>query len=266
MNTFSYSSIDSYDSCPFKYKFEYLFKIKNTEQNYSVISGYIYHEAIRRFFEESVSYDLADLLEVFNEEIKRNKEKIKFEFLNEEIKEKGIKDMQNFYNNFISCIIPALKENQSKKTIFCEKKFEFDFKEKYKINGKIDFIKIDGQNDAQIIDFKSSQTKFSEKDLEEKIQLKVYKMASKYSEDLNQGDLRLSEKKITLKYYFLGREKEAIIAVDDDQYKEDILSEKVSDIISMINNENFIINPKNYMSCFYCDYKIFCGKYYGNSI
>ena len=265
MNTFSYSSIDSYDSCPLKYKFEYLFKIRNTEQNHSMITGHIYHETIRRFFEESSSHDLTDLLKVLDEEIKGNEDKLQFEFLNEEIKEKGIKDMKNFYINFVSGILPALKENQTKKTIFCEKKFEFIFKDQYKINGKIDFIKIDGHHDAQIMDFKSSQVKFSQKDLKEKIQLKIYKLASKYSKDLNQEELRLSGKKIALKYYFLGREKEAVIAVDDE-YDEDIFSEKISDIISSVNNENFIVNPKNYMSCFYCNYKIFCGKYYGNSI
>ncbi|MHB1334362.1 MAG: UrvD/REP family ATP-dependent DNA helicase [Candidatus Humimicrobiaceae bacterium] len=266
INTFSYSSIESYDSCPFKYKFEYLFKIKSAEQKYSLLSGSIYHEAVRRFLEESDNYEISDLLCILDEEIKRNKDKLKFEFLAEEIKEKGINDMQNFYINFVSGILPALKSNKFKKTIFCEKKFEFDFKDKYRINGKIDFIKAEDDHRVEILDFKSSQAKFSEKDLKEKIQLKIYKMASKYSKSLNQGQLKLSDKKISLKYYFLGREKDPYLIMPDDEYSEDILAEKISETISNIKDEIFIINPKNYMSCFYCNYKIFCGKYYGNSI
>ncbi|MHB1347542.1 MAG: UvrD-helicase domain-containing protein, partial [Candidatus Humimicrobiaceae bacterium] len=227
-NTFSYSSFESYDSCPLKYKFEYLFKIKSPDQKFSMISGYIYHEAIRRFFEESSNYDFTDLLKITIEELKKNKDKIKFRFLYEEIKEKSKNDMLNFYNNFVSELLPGLKDNKSQRSVFCEKKFKFDFENKYTIKGKIDFIKIDDDFKARILDFKSSQVKFSEKDLKEKIQLKIYKMASKYSKDLNRQDMKLSDKKIILKYYFLGREKEPFLSVSDEDYNEDILAEKIS--------------------------------------
>jgi len=263
---FSYSSIESYDSCPFKYKFEYLFKIKSAEQKYSLISGSIYHEAIRRFFEESGNYEISDLLGIMDEEIKRNKDKFRFEFLTEEIKENSASDLRNFYKNFVLEILPALKNNEFQKTIFCEKKFEFDFRNKYQISGKIDFIKIKDNQRAEILDFKSSQVKFSEKDLKEKIQLKLYKMGSKYSKSLNRDQLKLSDKEISLKYYFLGKDKDPFLVMPDDYYDEDILTEKISEIISGIEDEIFIINPRNYMSCLYCNYKIFCGKYYGNTI
>ena len=263
---FSYSSIESYDSCPFKYKFEYLFKIKSAEQKYSLISGSIYHETIRRFFEESENYEISDLLGMLDEEIKRNKEKFRFEFLTEEIKENSENDLQNFYKNFVLEILPALKNNEFQKSIFCEKNFEFDFKNKYKIKGKIDYIKIGDNQKAEILDFKSSQVKFSEKDLKEKIQLRLYKMGSKYSKSLNRDQLKLSDKEISLKYYFLGRDKDPYLIMPDDYYDEDLLTEKISEVISRIEDEVFIINPKNYMSCLYCNYKIFCGKYYGNTV
>ncbi|MHB1377522.1 MAG: UvrD-helicase domain-containing protein [Candidatus Humimicrobiaceae bacterium] len=266
VRNFSYSSIESYDSCPFKYKFEYLFKIKSAEQKYSLISGSIYHEAIRRFFEEGGNYEISDLLRIMDEEIKKNKDKFRFEFLIEEIRENSANDLRNFYKNFVLEILPALKNNEFQKTIFCEKKFEFDFKNKYKITGKIDFIKIKDNQRAEILDFKSSQVKFSEKDLKEKIQLKLYKMGSKYSKSFNLDRLKLSDKEISLKYYFLGRDKDPYLNMPDDYYDEDILTEKISEVISRIENEIFIINPKNYISCLYCNYKIFCGKYYGNTI
>ena len=266
IRNFSYSSIESYDSCPFKYKFEYLFKIKSAEQKYSLISGSIYHESIRRFFEESENYEINDLLEITDKEIERNKDKLKFKFLTEEIKENSAKDMRNFYKNFVLEILPALKNNKLQKTIFCEKKFEFDFRNKYRISGKIDFIKIIDNQRAEILDFKSSQVKISEKDLKEKIQLKLYKMSSRYSKSLNEDQLKLSDKEISLKYYFLGNDKDPYLDMPDDYYDEDILTEKISEVISGVENEVFIIRPKNYMSCLYCNYKIFCDRYYGNDI
>ncbi|HEY5501270.1 MAG TPA: hypothetical protein VIK09_04745, partial [Candidatus Humimicrobiaceae bacterium] len=60
--------------------------------------------------------------------------------------------------------------------------------------------------------------------------------------------------------------KDPFLVMPDDYYDEDILTEKISEIISGIEDEIFIINPRNYMSCLYCNYKIFCGKYYGNTI
>jgi hypothetical protein len=54
--------------------------------------------------------------------------------------------------------------------------------------------------------------------------------------------------------------------ISDDYYDENILTEKLSEVISRVEDEIFIINPKNYMSCLYCNYKIFCDKYYGNKI
>ncbi len=263
---FSYSSIESYDSCPLKYKFEYLFKIKSQDQKFTLISGSIYHEAIRRFFEESESHEVSDLLAITEEEIEKNKDKFRFEFLAEEMKENSIKDLQNFYINFVLEILPDLKKNEFNKTIFSEKKFEFLFKNKYKINGKIDFIKIKNDQTAEIIDFKSSGSMFSEKDLREKIQLKLYKMGSKYSKSLNLDQLKLADREIILKYYFLGSDKDPYMVMSDDDYDEDILTNKISDTISGIESEIFIIDPRNYMSCLYCNYKIFCGKYYGNSI
>ena len=91
-------------------------------------------------------------------------------------------------------------------------------------------------------------------------------MGSKYSKSLNLDQLKLADREIILKYYFLGSDKDPYMVMSDDDYDEDILTNKISDTISGIESEIFIIDPRNYMSCLYCNYKIFCGKYYGNSI
>lgn len=265
-NYFSYSSLESYDSCPFKYKHEYFFKIRNEEKKYSMLIGSIYHEIIRRFFKECVNYEISDLLRIVSEEIEAVKDQFEYDFYIEELKETGIKDFQNFYNFFITEVLAISQKNQEGEKLFCERKFEFELDSKEKITGKIDFINIIDGHSAEIIDFKSSSKKYSEKDFKEKLQLKIYKLGTKFAKTLNQDGLNLKNKEIILKYYFLGNEKEPLITVSPQYYDEGELVGRISKIISNIKDENFDIKPKNYMSCYYCDYKIFCEKYYGNQI
>ncbi|MCL6087062.1 MAG: ATP-dependent helicase [Actinobacteria bacterium] len=266
-NYFSYSSLETYDACPFKYKFEYFFKIKNEEKKLSILIGSIYHEIIRRFFKESKNFEFNDLAEIAGKEIERASDKFKYEFYIRELRENVIKDFQNFYNIFILPIISILQKNRKDGLVLSEKKFEFELTDTREIiTGKIDFIKIDSDREAEIIDFKSSSNKYSDRDLEDELQLKIYKLAAKLSKSLNEDNINLKNKEIILKYYFLGKEKDPFLEMPDDYYKEDELIERILKIIQNIKNENFDINPKNFMSCYYCDYKIFCEKYYGSPI
>ena len=50
---YSYSSIESYDDCPLKYKIKYFFGLKSKEENLSLLVGSIYHSIIGRFLNES---------------------------------------------------------------------------------------------------------------------------------------------------------------------------------------------------------------------
>jgi len=266
-NYFSYSSLETYSQCPFKYKHQYLFKIRNEEEKIPLLTGIVYHEVIRRFFQENSKYESGRLLEIFNDEIQKIKNQLGFDFYLKEITEDGIKTFQNFYNFFVvDYFLKNLTEIKNSKTFFCEKKFEFEFGNEDIITGKIDFINIINENTAEIIDFKSSQNKYTKQDLMDELQLKIYKFSSKHSKSLNQDGLNLMNKKINLRYYFLGSEKDPFMDLPDEYYDENDLILKIKKIISNIKDENFEIMPGNYMSCHYCDYKIFCDKYYGNRI
>ena len=43
---FSFSAIDTYDDCPFKYKMKYFLKLRTEEENMSLRIGSLYHNII----------------------------------------------------------------------------------------------------------------------------------------------------------------------------------------------------------------------------
>ncbi|MCE5329954.1 ATP-dependent helicase [bacterium] len=265
-NYFSFSSLESYSECPFRYKFEYFFKIRNEEQKYSMLIGRVYHEIIRRFFEESKDYKVDDLLKIASDEINAAKSQFKYDFYMEELKENSITDFNNFYNFFVSEIITNLPKNLNDKSFFCEKKFTFELNNNTDITGKIDFINIIDKNTIEIIDFKSSSGRYSDKELKEELQLKIYRLAAEICNLSDKDNIHFENRDIVLKYYSLGKDKDPFSIVPSGYYEKDEITEKILKITSNIKNENFEINPRNYMSCYYCDYKIFCEKYYGNQI
>jgi len=263
---FSFSSLETYNECPFKYKFEYFFRIRNEEKKYSMLIGSVYHATIRRFFEESKDYKIDDLFKIANEEIDAVKDQLKYDFYIEELKENSFRDFNNFYNFFVSEIIANLQKNHEDKSFFCEMKFIFELDSNADIAGKIDFINIKDKNTVEITDFKSSSNKYSDKELEEELQLKIYRLAAEKYSLSGENDIYLNGSNIILKYYFLGREKDPFLIIPPEYYDKEELIKKILKTISNIRSENFNINPKDYMSCFYCDYKILCDKYYGTQI
>ncbi|MDD5658802.1 MAG: ATP-dependent DNA helicase [Actinomycetota bacterium] len=265
-NFFSYSSLESYDKCPLKYKFKYFLKVKGEEEKYSMLIGRVYHEIIRRFFEESKDYKIEDLLKIANDEVDAVKSQFKYDFYIEEFKENSIRDFNNFHIFFVSELIENLTKKPDGKLFFCEKDFVFKLSGDDYITGKIDFINISNRNNMEIIDFKSSSNKYSDKELKEELQLKIYRLAIESCDFPDKENIGLKDMNIVLKYYFISKDKDPFLMMPSDYYKKDELTEKIMKITSGIKNEKFETNPKDYMSCYYCNYKIFCEKYYGNQI
>ena len=84
---YSYSSIESYDDCPLKYKIKYFFGLKSKEENLSLLVGSIYHSIIGRFLNESQNYDENNLFEIFEQEIEQNRTDLKYNFYFNEVKD-----------------------------------------------------------------------------------------------------------------------------------------------------------------------------------
>jgi superfamily I DNA/RNA helicase/CRISPR/Cas system-associated exonuclease Cas4 (RecB family) len=262
---FSFSAIDTYDDCPFKYKMKYFLKLRTEEENMSLRIGSLYHNIISRFFKKDQKPALQELLKIMGEELENNKDDFKYHFYFKEIKNEMNKNFINLYNNF-SYIIDDPDYENLKDKIFTEKEFVFDIDGKNKIKGKIDLINLRDDGFAELIDFKSSQKKYSEKDLEEELQLKIYYLAIKKSNSIAELLPDIRNRTILPRYYVIGLEKYNFFTVTVHEKTEEMVTEKILSIISNIKKEKFDINPRNYFSCSSCEYKIFCEKYYGEPL
>ncbi|HHT78714.1 MAG TPA: PD-(D/E)XK nuclease family protein, partial [Actinobacteria bacterium] len=227
--------------------------------------GSLYHNIISRFFKKDQKPALQELLKIMDEELENNKDDFKYHFYFKEIKNEMNKNFINLYNNF-SYIIDDPDYENLKDKIFTEKEFVFDIDEKNKIKGKIDLINLRDDGFAELIDFKSSQKKYSEKDLEEELQLKIYYLAIKKSNSIAELLPDIRNRTILPRYYVIGLEKYNFFTVTVHEKTEEMVTEKILSIISNIKKEKFDINPRNYFSCSSCEYKIFCEKYYGEPL
>ena len=262
---FSYSAIDAYDDCPFKYKMRYFFRLRTEEENMSLIIGSLYHNIINRFFNECKKPDYDSLLFIMNEEIDAHENNFKYHFYLKEIRNEMNKNFNNFYNNF-SYIIEDRDYSNIKDNVMTEKEFVFDINNKDKIKGKIDLINLRTAGILELIDFKSSKKKYSEKELEEELQLKIYHLAIKKSINIRQLIPDIDKRVIQARYYVIGNEDNNFFTVNISEETEEKTIAKILNIISNIKKEKFYINPRSYFSCKSCEYKIFCEKYYGEQL
>jgi len=244
---FSYSSLNEYMECPFKYKLKYFINIKE-EENLNLKIGRIYHEILKSFFE---SGDKKLSWEVLGDILKRefDRHDFEFEFVKKNLMERAAKEFKSFFEK-------NLPDNP--KNSIMEKKFTFCIDDDY-VTGRIDQINFTGDGKIELVDYKSSSTRFNELYLQEEIQLKLYRLAVDLSEELS----FIRGKEYRLKYICLGVPGNPVCEVPSEHYDSDKFTDALRDIILKIKRERFSPNPKNYMSCMSCNYKIICPRYYG---
>jgi RecB family exonuclease len=139
-----------------------------------------------------------------------------------------------------------------------EKKFTFEI-DGEKINGRIDQINIIDKDTIEIIDYKSGSTHYSDRELKEELQLKLYRMAFDLSDDLKE----LRNKNMEMRYISLGNLKKPVSTLPGEYYDFDEIKKILTENIARIKNEKFSPEPGNYNSCLNCKFKVLCPNYYG---
>lgn len=243
--TYSYSSLDTYRQCPLKYKFNYFFKIR-TPADVGLKIGSLYHLVLQKFFESKEDFSWANLKSIIEELWEQ--EEFEFKALRKESKTNALNDFERFFKS----LMPVSPQDS-----ISEKEFKF-YLDNYQIRGKIDQINFVGPDCIELIDYKSSSKKYSDNDLKEEIQLKIYRMALQESPDLN----FLKDKKVKLKYISLSNEKNPVAVMPEQYYQKQELKQSIIGIIDNINQENFEPS-RDYFGCNNCDFKVFCKFYYG---
>ncbi len=243
---FSYSGLEVYRNCPFRYMAKFFYNISG-EEEFNLRVGKIYHDILLEFFKGKESNYTWERLE---EIIDSSFEKQYFEFrpLKDETITRAKSDMKRYYDDY-------LPEDPDRSVM--ENAFSFEL-DGLRIEGRIDQINFLRDGRLEIVDFKSGQGTYRTKDLREELQLKLYRLA------IERGKKDYGDKRIIMKYINLGEEKNAEYFVPDNYYEGAEVEKIVKSLTSKILNEDFRNNPKNFMSCKNCEYKLICPEFYGN--
>ena len=230
--TLSASSLETYISCPLKFRMSNVDRIPQAASKPELVFGNIIHKVLQRFHEDDKALDQDRILRLLNEEWQTGK--FEYKVREEKFKSQG-EDMLISYCNRIKESPPNVLET--------EYKFSFQL-ENITIVGAIDRIDKSGDS-ISITDYKTSKTSTSAKS---NLQLAVYSLYLEQSEDkVISGIPSIS------KLYFLRNDKDPIRehSFGNDELRS--VEEKIFEVADGIKNKKFEPNKGNH--CNWCDYK-----------
>ncbi|MDO8555357.1 MAG: PD-(D/E)XK nuclease family protein, partial [bacterium] len=176
----SYSALETYKTCPLKFKYQELDKIKSPK-SIEALFGSSIHSALKQMFSRTPLYPTLD--EIVNfftikwQALPAGRQEKKLEGADEETLkayfEEGIALLKNFYKknspwNFNAVELESRFEVQIEDTLN---------KKTHTLAGIIDRIDKSQENDVyEIIDYKTSKRMPSQNDLDKNLQLSIYNL------------------------------------------------------------------------------------------
>lgn len=244
----SYSALNTYQSCPLKYKFQAIDKIKAPSSKEAVF-GTIVHSALK-FLHESkpVPPTLEDLLEFYNNSW--NSEIYDDQQEEMAVMQQGVRILEDYYrkNNPKNFRVVNLE------TFFSipvgEISLENSLREEITLSGKIDRIdQIEGGG-LEIIDYKTAKNLPSQEIVDNDFQLAIYQMGV-------QNRWPSLNKPIKLSLYFLKHGIKLSTSRTPEQIEE--VKIKILDLIKKIKTGDF--NPVPSPLCGWCGYQRECPMF-----
>ena len=251
----SYSALDTYKTCPLKYKYQEIDKRK-TPKRVEAIFGTVVHSALKYMFLRDPLYPALDeVIDFYTRKWKEAAEKIEWKDLErKEAQEKmyfeeGIKLLENFY-----------KKNSTRNfnAVELESRFRIDLEDTetgttHTLAGIIDRIDKDIASDVyEIIDYKTGKKMPSQEMLEDDLQLGLYGIA------LKDRWPALSAQRIQTSLYFL-KHNEKISAMHSDE-KLERAKGRILTIIKEIEKrmESGLFEPTPGPLCNWCGFRPIC--------
>lgn len=296
--TLSYTGMDSYYHCAFRYYLDYILKINKYEDSFDTVLGNIFHKILSMYFKDNI--DISSIYDSLIKDINYNFSASEMFFL-DNLKEELL---------FVIKTIKEQMEYTCLKKLLCEKEIIINLSSdgKIKFKGFVDKILydyFDGKMITVIIDYKTGNPnvnlnnviygldmqlpvyvyliKNEIKDvviggfylqkilsnshdvLDKKVKLRWQGYTNSDIDVLEKVDLSYNNSQIikslrTKKDGFYSYSK--VISNDEINMLYDIVSKKIMECSSNIMNGNFVINPKeinsNLVGCSYCKYHDIC--------
>ena len=238
---FSFSQMETFESCPLQYKYRYLLKIP--EMDSAALSfGSSVHRALELFYTDlkaELSPSEETLLQYYQDNF------IPYGFQGQAHKLRVFKHGQELLEKYFATWHDAHGE-----IVELEQPFTLKLNsggKEFVLKGKID--RIDKHGDTyEIIDYKTGKMP-SERELKKSLQLGLYALAV-----MDKNWLALPQNKIKLTYYYLdANERYSSMAGERDLAA---VEEYVGLMIAQMNESTFL--PKKGFQCAWCAFKAIC--------
>lgn len=240
---YSYSQIDTYETCPLQYRYRYMLRIPEPDAP-ALSFGSSVHRALELFYQQvrDTAVDTKDeLLRCFEQSFipvgySNRDERLK-------AKEHGKEILTRYYDTFhAEHGDPIVLERMFSLTVASA-----DTGKRYMISGKID--RIDKKGDVyEVIDYKTGKMPIESK-LKKSLQLGLYALAV-----MDKQFLGVPQNKIVLTYYYLDANKKFSIEAHTRDLNE--VTEKVLDTLITLETGNF--PPQKGVHCDWCSFKPIC--------
>jgi len=238
-NRLSFSQIDTFLTCPLKYKYNYVLDIP-VPRSATLIFGEIIHTTLQNFYNEFKTNKIIGvkkLLEIYK------KSWIPIGYSSDLHQTKSFKEgvgiLKKYFNKF---------HNKGINILDVEKRFKIKINKNIYISGIIDRVDHLANDGIEIIDYKTGK-KPNGKYLKNDLQISIYFLAAIYDETLNKNP-----ENINLTYYFLQDQ----CRLSFQKKPQDIqkIKARIIDIVKSIKTSEFL--PKKGNHCNFCPYKMIC--------
>jgi len=229
---FSFSEIEYYITCPYRYKLIYKLGFRTMANPYFEFGRSIHHilSIIHSLYKDGSELTEDDVKEIYEKNFRINTNLPQFKIRRR--KKHGLKYVLNYFRNYKHIL---------KNVNLVEEDIMFESND-ILIKGRIDLLVKNGESDYTIIDFKTGSYRDY---LGQTTQLQFYAMAVKK---------RLNSKKISPKLHFIEEDK--ILDVPANENDIEMARNRILDAVYGIKNKEFVATPGE--QCSFCEFNMVC--------
>lgn len=248
MPTYSHSRLSTYENCPFKYKLQYIDKIKRDTEGIEGFMGSRVHEVLEKLYKDLMVTklnSLEELLNYYDEIWQKNWHEsvviVKTKYSAEDYKQSGRECIKKYYHRY--------QPFDRDITLGLEKRvnFSLDEEDKFNITGFVDRLSQRSDGIYEIHDYKTSKSLPDLKDIGADRQLSLYQMdiAKRWNDT----------EKIELVWHYLVFDKELRLSRTKTELEE-IKKTTIALIKEIEATTEFL--PKESNLCQWCEYPDIC--------
>ncbi len=252
MEVYSHSKLSTFEQCPLKYKFRYIDKIKpKIEKTIEAHLGSAVHDTLEWIYNSVKEYPEKNITldEIINYYIDTWQKDLTEDILIV----KKYSTQRDYFNKGIQFLADYYQENSPFKdgTVECEKKITINLDENTQINGFIDRLVHDIENDVyEIHDYKTAGTLPSQEKMDQDRQLALYSIAIK--------EIYGVDKEVKLIWHYLAHNHKIVSKRTQEQL--DTLKKETKELIEKIQNTD-TFPPNKSILCEWCEYNSICHEF-----